>query len=311
MAEICFFGLETLPPDIPFYRGKVRDVLDLGSRLILVTTDRISAFDRVLTTIPYKGEILHRLSCSWFYQLQGVANSHVLEELSARTAVVKKTKALPLEVIVRGYLTGSAYRAYQEGKPVSGISLPRGMRKYEPFPQPLITPSTKEAVGTHDEPISEQEIIKRKILSVDLWEQVKTTALALFQKGTEIALKRGLILVDTKYEFGLDEHGTLYVIDELHTPDSSRYWYADSYQESLRQGKDPKQLDKEYFRSWLLDRGFKGEGLSPDIPEEVRSAVSQRYIEAYEAIEGKKFSSLAPSPEAERQIVLSYIEKNR
>jgi len=214
-------------------------------------------------------------------------------------------------VVVRGYLTGSAYRAYQEGKPVSGIHLPKGMKKNEPFPKPLITPSTKEAVGVHDEPISEDEILRRKILSPALWEQVKDKALAIFQRGTEIARKRGLILVDTKYEFGLSEDGTLYLVDELHTPDSSRYWYLSSYEEAFIKGEDPRQLDKEYFRGWLLSRGFQGNGPAPEIPLEVRRAVSERYIEAFEAIEGIPFRPLAGNPEAETQIVLSYLERFR
>ncbi len=300
-----------LPSAVPLYRGKVRDIIDLGDRLLMTTTDRISAFDRVLTTIPHKGEILNRISCSWFAKVSDIVPNHILEELSPRTVVVKKTRVLPLEVVVRGYLTGSAYRAYQEGKPVSGIHLPRGMKKNEPFSLPLVTPSTKEAVGTHDEPISEEEILSRKILTPALWEEVKEKALAVFCRGTEIARKRGLILVDTKYEFGLADDGTLYLVDELHTPDSSRYWYASSYEESLTTGVEPRQLDKEYFRAWLLSKGFQGNGDSPAIPIEVRMAVSRRYIEAFEAIEGTSFHPLAANPEAETQIVLSYLEKIR
>lgn len=311
MKETCLRQIEGLPPHVPVYRGKVRDIIDLEDRLLLITTDRISAFDRVLTTIPHKGEILNRISCSWFKQVSDIVPVHILEELSPRTVVVKKTQVLPLEVVVRGYLTGSAYRAYLEGKPVSGIPLPKGMKKNEPFPQPLLTPSTKESVGTHDEPISEEEILRRKLLSSDLWEQVKEKALALFRRGSEIARSRGLILVDTKYEFGLSEEGTLYLVDELHTPDSSRYWYASSYEESLAKGEDPRQLDKEYFRAWLLSRGFQGNGPAHEIPLEVRRAVSERYIEAFQAIEGKPFLPLAGNPEAETQIVLSYLEKIR
>ncbi|GAB4375518.1 MAG: phosphoribosylaminoimidazolesuccinocarboxamide synthase [Spirochaetales bacterium] len=311
MEEGCLEQLTGLPPEVPLYRGKVRDILDLGDRLLITTTDRISAFDRVLTTIPHKGEILNRISCSWFKEVMDLIPVHILEELSPRTVVVRKTRVLPIEVVVRGYLTGSAYRAYQEGEPVSGISLPRGMRKYEPFPQPLVTPSTKEGVGTHDEPISEEEILERKILSPSLWEEVKEKALALFQRGTEVARTRGLILVDTKYEFGLSEDGTLYLVDELHTPDSSRYWYADTYGDAMEKGSDPRQLDKEYFRTWLLSRGFKGDGPAPEIPEEVRDAVSQRYQEAFKAIQGAPFRPLAGNPEAETQIVLSYLETIR
>jgi phosphoribosylaminoimidazole-succinocarboxamide synthase len=307
----CMEQLEGLPAGVKLFRGKVRDIVDLSDRLLITTTDRISAFDRVLTTIPHKGEILNRISCSWFSKVIDLVPTQILEELSPRTVVVRKTRVLPLEVVVRGYLTGSAYRSYQEGKPVSGIHLPKGMKKNEPFPRPLITPSTKEGVGIHDEPISEAEILEKKILSPSLWEQVKEKAFTLFKRGTEIARKRGLILVDTKYEFGLSEEGTLYLVDELHTPDSSRFWYASSYEESLAKGVDPRQLDKEYFRAWLLSRGFQGNGPAPPIPDEVRLEVSQRYIEAFEAIEGNIFRPLAGNPEAETQIVLSYLEKIR
>lgn len=311
MGMDCLEQLEGLPTELSLFRGKVRDIVDLGDRLLITTTDRISAFDRVLTTIPHKGEILNRISCSWFSKVTDLVPTHILEELSPRTVVVRKTRVLPLEIVVRGYVTGSAYRTYQEGKPVSGIHLPQGMKKNEPFPHPLITPSTKEGVGEHDEPISEKEILERKILSPSLWEKVKNKALALFKRGTEIARKQGLILVDTKYEFGLSEEGTLYLVDELHTPDSSRFWYASSYEESLSKGVDPKQLDKEYFRVWLLSKGFQGNGPAPPIPDDVRLAVSQRYIEAFEAIEGTTFRPLAVRSEAEIQIVLSYLEKIR
>lgn len=311
MGMDCLEQVEGLPAGLSLFRGKVRDIVDLGDRLLITTTDRISAFDRVLTTIPHKGEILNRISCSWFSKVNDLVPIHILEELSPRTVVVRKTRVLPLEVVVRGYLTGSAYRTYQEGKPVSGIHLPPGMKKNEPFPHPLITPSTKEGVGVHDEPISEREILERKLLSPSLWEQVKEKALALFKRGTEIARKRGLILVDTKYEFGLSEEGTLYLVDELHTPDSSRFWYASSYEESLSKGVEPKELDKEYFRAWLLSKGFQGNGPVPLIPDAVRLAVSQRYMEAFKAIEGTTFQPLAGRSEAETQTVLSYLEKIR
>lgn len=311
MKGKTFEQLEGLPSDISLYRGKVRDVIDLGDRLLITTTDRISAFDRVLTTIPHKGEILNRISMYWFQLVSNLVPVHILEELTARTVAVRKTRVLPLEVVVRGYLTGSAYRDYAAGKPVSGITLPPGMRKNQPFPSPLLTPSTKEAAGIHDEPISEKDILSRGIVSPPVWEQVRKMALTLFQKGTEAAKEKGLILVDTKYEFGLSPEGTVYLVDELHTPDSSRYWYASSYEESFKRGEDPRQLDKEYFRSWLLSNGFKGEGPAPEIPDEVREAVSRRYIEAFEAITGEKFIPSAVEPEAELQIVLSYLKKTR
>jgi phosphoribosylaminoimidazole-succinocarboxamide synthase len=216
-----------------------------------------------------------------------------------------------VEVVVRGYLTGSAWRDYAEGRPVSGISLPPGMKKNQAFVSPLITPSTKEAAGRHDEPVSEEEIIRRGIASPDLWARVRESALALFRHGTELAASRGLILVDTKYEFGLLPDGSFLLADELHTPDSSRYWYAESYDEIFRSGGEQRQLDKEFFRNWLITQGYMGDGPRPLIPDSVRNEVSRRYIEAYEAIMGKKFSSLSLPFEAEKKILLSYITERR
>jgi phosphoribosylaminoimidazole-succinocarboxamide synthase len=293
------------------YTGKVRDVIDLGDRLLIIVTDRISAFDRVLAAIPHKGEVLSRISLAWFDETRDLVENHILEPLTPRTTVVRKARVLPVEVVVRGYLTGSAWRDYDSGHPVSGIVLPGGMRKNQAFDTPLLTPSTKEEQGKHDEPVSEAEIIRRGIVSPELWEKVRESALALFVRGTEVARKRGLILVDTKYEFGVLPEGGLILVDEIHTPDSSRYWYAESYKETFRSGGDPRQLDKEFFRKWLLDRGFKGDGPAPEIPEDVREEVSRRYIEAFEAVLGEKFVPKSPEIEAEREIVLSYIAKRR
>lgn len=293
------------------YTGKVRDVVDLGDRLLIVVTDRISAFDRVLAAIPHKGEVLNRVSLAWFDETRDVLENHILEPLTARTTAVRKARVVPVEVVVRGYLTGSAWRDYSTGHPVSGISLPAGMRKNQAFERPLLTPSTKEEHGRHDEPVSEEEIIRRGIVSSDLWARVREAALALFKRGTDIARKRGLILVDTKYEFGTLPGGGLILVDELHTPDSSRYWYGETYDEIFRSGGEQRQLDKEFFRKWLLDQGFQGDGPAPDIPDRVREEVSRRYIEAYEAVRGEKFIAKSLEIEAEREIVLSYIAKHR
>ena len=191
-------------------------------------------------------------------------------------------------MIVRGYLTGSAWRDYQAGKTLSGISIEPGMKKNQKFPEPLLTPSTKAEQGQHDQPISREEIITKGIVSEDLWIQIETTAQSLFARGTEIAAKRGLILVDTKYEFGL-YNNTLYLADEVHTQDSSRYWHADTYEELFAQDKEQRKLDKEYFRKWLMDRGYMGDGTPPVITEEVCMGISDRYKEAYRIITGMEF----------------------
>jgi phosphoribosylaminoimidazole-succinocarboxamide synthase len=313
MTENCFSGFSAsdFPGGPRLYTGKVRDVLDLGDRLIISVSDRISAFDRTLTTIPGKGEILSRISARWFAASGDLCPNHIIESLSARTSVVRKVEILPVEVVVRGYLTGSAWRDYAAGRPVSGVSLPPGMKKNQAFDSPLITPSTKEAAGKHDEPVSEEEIVRRGIASAELWARVREKALALFRRGAELAASRGLILVDTKYEFGLLPDGRLLLADELHTPDSSRYWYAESYDELFRSGGEQRQLDKEFFRNWLMAQGYMGEGPGPVIPDSVREDVSRRYIEAYEAIMGEKFSPLSLPFEAEKEILLSYITKGR
>ncbi len=304
----CFPGMdETMVPEgVGLYRGKVRDVFDLGDRLVITATDRISAFDRVLSTIPYKGEILNRVSLHWFKLTKHIIPNHILEVLSPRSVVVKKAKVVPVEVVVRGYLTGSAWRDYTEGKPVSGIALPAGMKRDQAFSEPLITPSTKEDAGKHDEPVSEAEIVRRGIVEEPLWRKIRETAISLFRIGTQVALGRGLILVDTKYEFGVLGDGKLILVDEIHTPDSSRYWYASGYETLFRAGGDQRQLDKEFFRRWLLDRGFKGEGEPPAIPDQVRLDVAKRYAESYEAVTGEEFVPQAGDFEAERKILESY-----
>jgi phosphoribosylaminoimidazole-succinocarboxamide synthase len=311
MSEDCFPGFSAgdFPAGVSLYTGKARDIIDLGNELLITVTDRISAFDRVLALIPAKGEILSRISLWWFDKTRDVCPNHITARLSARTTLVRKVKIIPIEVVVRGYLTGSAWRDYAGGKAVSGLRLAPGMKKDQIFETPLITPSTKEAAG-HDEPISEREIVERGIAPADVWGRVREKALALFRRGTEIAASRGLILVDTKYEFGLLPGGELILADELHTPDSSRYWYSASYEEIFRAGGRQRQLDKEYFRSWLIDQGFMGDGEAPSIPDSLRNEVSARYIEAYEAIIGEKFTKNSLPFEAEREILQRYICRN-
>jgi phosphoribosylaminoimidazole-succinocarboxamide synthase len=292
-----------LPPGTRVSRGKVRDVVDLGTELLLTTTDRISAFDRVLTTVPCKGEVLNTISNFWFAAARDIVPNHVREEVSPRTVRAVKCSVVPIEVVVRGYLTGSAWRDYQAGKPVSGIKLPDGMKFNQRFASPLLTPSTKEEKGLHDRPISREEIISEGRVAKGLWEQIETVSRALFQRGTEIAARGGLILVDTKYEFGLD-NGSLTLVDEMHTPDSSRYWYADTYESLFGSGSPQRELDKEYLRQWLLARGWKGDGEAPPIPDDIRVEVARKYITAWETITGKRFVPQARGAEEESALVV-------
>jgi phosphoribosylaminoimidazole-succinocarboxamide synthase len=290
-----------------YYRGKVRDILDLGEYLFVFTTDRISAFDHVLATIPYKGEILNQISLFWFKQTADIIDNHIVKEVSSRSVLAKKCNLVPLEVVVRGYLTGSAWRDYKKGNTVSGIRLPGGMKMNQRFRQP-ITPSTKAEQGVHDEPISRDEIIRRNIVDAQLWERIEDTALALFRRGTEIASRRGLILVDTKYEFGMNE-GKLYVVDEIHTQDSSRYWYSDTYEELYDKGEEQRELDKEFFRKWLMQRGYMGDGEPPVIEDTVTMQIYERYREAFKKITGNEFYPSQVNEDRELETI-AYALKN-
>ena len=307
-----FAGIDrgALPDDAVLSSGKVRDIIDLGSRLIFTTTDRISAFDRVLGTVPYKGEVLTALSHYWFGKTADIVANHAIRRISARSFLAHKCEVIPVEVVVRGFLTGSAWRDYQAGKPVSGIRLPEGLRFNQEFETPLVTPSTKESGGGHDEPISGAEAVERGLVDKERWREIQSAALSLYQRGRELCADRGLILVDTKYEFGIAD-GMLVLIDEIHTPDSSRFWYADSYQRLFEAGEKQRKLDKEYLRQWLLERGYAGEGEPPEIPDEVFAEVSRRYIQAYETITGKPFPYASRERQSERQKILSAVAEER
>jgi phosphoribosylaminoimidazole-succinocarboxamide synthase len=291
---------------VSLYRGKVRDVIDAGNRLVMVTTDRISAFDRPLGEIPGKGEVLNQLARYWFDQTADLIENHVIEDLGPRSVSVKKAAMVPVEVVVRGYLTGSAWKTYASGGSVPGLVVPPGMRAHEKLGIPQITPTTKEAVGDHDQPIDREGILARGLCSPALWAQIEERALSLFQRGQSILADRGLILVDTKYEFGLYE-GRLILCDEMHTPDCSRFWFADDYQAAFASGREPRKLDKEYLRSWLASQGFTGEGSVPPIPPEVFQETLRRYVEAFERITGKVFSFSTETCEAETQRILSVL----
>jgi phosphoribosylaminoimidazole-succinocarboxamide synthase len=293
-----------LPAGVSFERGKVRDIWRRGERVLIATTDRLSAFDVVLTTIPCKGEVLNRISLFWFNQTRDIVKNHLVEALSARTVLVRRCTPVPVEVVVRGYLTGSAWRDYAAGRSVSGIALPEGMRPAERFPTPLLTPSTKAERGQHDEPVSGAEVVSRRLVGKELWERIELTALALFRRGQELVSRQGLILVDTKYEFGLDPSGELLLIDEIHTPDSSRYWYASSYDELFGSGGRQRELDKEYLRQWLIDtHGFMGQGTPPAIPDDIRVETAARYITAFELITGEPFLPRAAGAVEETALV--------
>ncbi len=310
--ESCFSGFANaeLPAGIDFYQGKVRDVFDLDSELVISTSDRISAFDQILGEVPFKGEILNRLSIFWFEATKDIVPNHFLAMISPRAMLVKKCHVVPVEVVVRGFLTGSAWRDYLAGRPVSGIELPDDMMLNQKFDAPILTPSTKEVDGMHDRPVSRDEVIYSGVVDPELWEKIEDTALRLYERGQEIAADRGLILVDTKYEFGvLDDE--LYLVDELHTPDSSRYWFADSYDELFEAGEKQRKVDKEYLRQWLMEQGYTGDGRPPEIPEEIFMEVSRRYQSAFEVITGKNFSPNSTDPEAEKRKILLFIEERQ
>ena len=269
-------------------RAKVRDLVACGSDLLLCATDRVSAFDRVLTTIPWKGEVLTGLSLYHFERTADIVPNHVVRRVTARTLRVRRCRVLPVEVVVRGYLTGSAWRDYRRTGVVSGIRLPAGMRAGERFPEPLLTPAVKAERGQHDQPISAGEVTARGLVPAALWPEVVRTAHALYERGRRIAAERGLILVDTKYEMGILD-GELVLADEVHTPDSSRYWFADRYRERFEAGERQHALDKEHLRQWLMDRGYTGEGTPPAIPDHLRLELGRRYVEAFTLLTGRPF----------------------
>ncbi len=281
-----------LPALGELYRGKVRDNYSRGDRIVMITTDRVSAFDHVLGTIPFKGEVLSRLTAFWFEKVKDIAPTHLLEVPDPSVMVVKRAKALPIEIVIRGYLTGSLWRDYEAGKAGAyGIDWPKGLKKDQQFEKPIITPSTKAEYGKHDEPISERELLAQKLVDPAVWREATDVAHRLFARGQEWARSRGLILVDTKYEMGIAE-GRLVVIDEIHTPDSSRYWVANGYADRFAKGADQEMLDKENIRQWLIkEHGFSGHGKPPPLTDEVRVMLARKYIDVFERLTGETFSS--------------------
>jgi phosphoribosylaminoimidazole-succinocarboxamide synthase len=287
-----------LPQLGELYRGKVRDNYSRGDKMVMITTDRVSAFDHVLGTIPFKGEVLSRLTLFWFDRVKDIAPTHLIESPDPSVMVVRKAEALRVEIVIRGYITGSLWRDYQAGKAEAyGIAWPKGLEKDQKFEHPIITPSTKAEYGKHDEPISEEEILAQKLVAPEVWKEATTIAHRLFARGQEWAAKRGLILVDTKYEMGI-AGGKLLVIDEIHTPDSSRYWVADGYADRQKKGLDQEMLDKENIRQWLIrEHGFSGHGKPPPLTDDVRVMLAQKYIEVFEKLTGQPFDSKVGSVE--------------
>jgi phosphoribosylaminoimidazole-succinocarboxamide synthase len=274
-------------------KGKVRDIYDLGDRLILVATDRQSAFDRILACIPFKGQVLNQVSAFWFEQTADIVPNQIIEIPDPNVTVAKKCSVLPIEFVVRGYLTGStdtsSWIQYAKGiRDICGNIMPDGMIKNQKFDAPILTPTTKSDV--HDESISADEIIRRKLIDMKTWKRCEEVAFKLFERGTKIAAKNGLILVDTKYELGLDENGVVTLIDEIHTPDSSRYWLMESYAERLSKKMEPENIDKEFLRLWFKDHCDPyNDKVLPEAPTELVTELSSRYIKLYEMITGKNF----------------------
>jgi len=270
------------------YKGKVRDNFLLEDKMIMVTSDRVSAFDHVLGTIPYKGQILTQIANFWFEKTKHIAPNHIISTPDPQVLVAKKAKTLPVEVIVRGYITGSLWREYSSGiNGQYGFDIPDGLKENQKFDTLILTPSTKAEYGLHDEPISREKIVNG-LVEEEIYAKAEEYALQLFSAGQEWVAKQGLILVDTKYEFGMVD-GELIVIDEIHTPDSSRYWVASEYEERYNAGKPQLMLDKENIRQWLIDRGFSGEGVPPELSDEIRISLSERYMELYAQLTGESF----------------------
>jgi phosphoribosylaminoimidazole-succinocarboxamide synthase len=277
--------------------GKVREWYDLpdGKRLI-ITTDRLSAFDRILAKVPYKGQVLNQLSAWWFEQTKDIIPNHLLSVPDPNASIVTTAEPLAIEVIVRGYITGVTstalwYRYSIGERTIYGYDFPEGLKKNQALVEPIITPTTKGGATGHDERLTCAEVTEKGLLDEKTWAQVQTAALAIFKRGQEVANKAGLILVDTKYEFGIAPDGTVMLIDEVHTPDSSRYWKADTYQERFDAGNEPENFDKEFVRIAYAEKGYRGDGDIPSMPDELWAAASERYITIYEMLTGKTFEA--------------------
>ncbi len=278
------------------YQGKVRDYYIKDNQRILITTDRQSAFDVILGHIPFKGSVLNLLSEFWFKKTQKIVPNHMISVFHPNVMIAKNCEPIPIEMVVRGYISGvtktSIWYSYKKGdRIIYGVKFPDGLRKNQKLPHPVITPTTHGGGSHgHDERLTKQEIIKKKIVSRKLYSQMEKTAYKLFEYGSNLCKKRGLILVDTKYEFGL-YNGKLTLIDEIHTPDSSRFWISKTYSERFRKGLEPENFDKEFLRLWYVNHGYSGDGKPPKMTKDLIVAISQRYIKVYENITGRKFTA--------------------
>lgn len=288
---------ETNLPFLNKTSGKVRDWYDLpdGKRLI-ITTDRLSAFDKILSAVPYKGQVLNQLSAWWFEQTRDIISNHIVSLPDPNAAVVHVAEPFLVEVIVRGYITGVTstalwYRYALGERDIYGYRFPEGLQKNARLPEPIITPTTKGGVTGHDERLTCAEVVEKGLLDANTWDQVQAAALAIFKRGQEIANTAGMILVDTKYEFGRAADGSVVLIDEVHTPDSSRFWKADSYEERFSEGADPENFDKEFVRIAYAEKGYRGDGEAPSMPDELWASASERYIRIYELLTGKTFEA--------------------
>ena len=290
------------------YHGKVRDVYSIDDdKLVMVATDRISAFDVVLPEgIPYKGQMLNQIAAKFLDATKDICPNWKIATPDPMVTMGVRCEGFPVEMIVRGYLCGSAWRTYKSGaREICGVKIPDGMRENEKFPEPIVTPTTKAEQGAHDEDISKEEIIAQGLVSPEEYEVLEKYTVELFRRGTEIAAERGLILVDTKYEFG-KSNGTIYLMDEIHTPDSSRYFYFEGYKERFEKGEPQKQLSKEFVREWLMDNGFQGKAGQqvPEMTPAIVEGITNRYIELYEHITGEKFVK------SDGEDIAARIEKN-
>ena len=275
-----------------YQQGKVRDMYLLDDKRILIATDRQSAFDHVLGTIPLKGQVLNRIAEFWFERTQDIVANHIITVPDGNITVAEELEMIPVEIVVRRYLTGSTdtsvWTHYNRGvRNFCGIQLADGMVKNQPFDGPIITPSTK--ADDHDESVSRAQILQRGLVEKKTWEQIEEIALALFARGTEVAASQGLILVDTKYEMGINSEGAIAVADEIHTPDSSRYWIAESYESRHAAGEEPENLDKEFLRLWLRHKGISDDNV-PELDDDIRVQVAERYIDLFERVTGKEFT---------------------
>lgn len=316
-AQIIFAALKhkpmlQLPNQTAFYKGKVRDVYTIDDKhLAMVVSDRISAFDVVLPRpIPFKGQVLNQIAAKFLAGTTDILPNWVLDVPLPNATIGRKCETYPVEMIVRGYIAGSAWRAYKAGKrDMCGVPLPEGLKENDRLPKPILTPTTKATEG-HDADITREEIISSGLIAKEEYEHLEQYTLALFERGTQIAAKRGLILVDTKYEFG-KLGNTIYLIDEIHTPDSSRYFYTEGYDERQANGTGQKQLSKEFVREWLMENGFQGkEGQQvPEMSDEVVTQISERYMELYEAVIGEKFTPEAVSEDQMRDELIVALAK--